>query len=85
MIDANALIGALPRMLSGDELMRALKVMPEYDPGVCDRDEAMRLMKLTAYGLTKITEAVYRDGGACADKAAYGFLDEIRELAGMCR
>ena len=40
---------------------------------------------LTAYGLTKITEAVYRDGGACADKAAYGFLDEIRELAGMCR
>ena len=34
MIDANALIGALPRMLSGDELMRALKVMPEYDPGV---------------------------------------------------
>jgi len=47
MIDANALIGALPRMLSGDELMRALKVMPEYDPGVCDRDEAMRLMKLS--------------------------------------
>lgn len=47
MIDANALIGALPRMLSGDELMRALKVMPEYDPGVCDRDEAVRLMKLS--------------------------------------
>lgn len=47
MIDANALIWALPRMLSGDELMRALKVMPEYDPGVCDRDEAMRLMKLS--------------------------------------
>ena len=44
MIDANALIGALPRMLSGDELMRALKVMPEYDPSVCDRDEAIRLM-----------------------------------------
>ena len=40
---------------------------------------------MTAYGLTKITEAVYRDDGACADKAAFGFLDEIRELAGMCR
>ena len=47
MIDANMLIGKLPRMLSGDELMRALRVIPEYDPDLCNQDEAMRLMKLS--------------------------------------
>ena len=47
MIDASALIGALPRMLSGEELMRALRCMPEYDPDVCNQDDATRLMRLS--------------------------------------
>ena len=34
-------------------------------------------------GMTKITEAVYRDGGAYAVEGTYGFLGEIRELAGI--
>ncbi len=65
MIDASALIGALPRMLSGEELMRALRCMPEYDPDVCNQDDATRLMRLSdlydIYLPSAMSVEVYRE------------------------
>lgn len=41
------IIDALPRMKSGNELMDELKVLPAYDPGICNADAPVRLMALS--------------------------------------
>lgn len=40
-------IHILPPMKSGNELLSALKVMPEYDRSICNAGAAVRLMALS--------------------------------------
>lgn len=40
-------IHILPPMKSGNELLSALKVLPEYDRSICDADAPIRLMALS--------------------------------------
>lgn len=41
------IIDTLPRMKSGNELMDELKILPAYDPGICNADAPVRLMALS--------------------------------------
>lgn len=41
------IIGALPHMKSGNELIDELKVLPAYDSGICNADAPVRLMALS--------------------------------------
>lgn len=41
------IIDALPRMKSGNDLMTALKILPEYNPEICNADAPVRLMALS--------------------------------------
>lgn len=47
MTNLSNIIDALPRMKSGNELIAELKILPEYDPGICNADAPARLMALS--------------------------------------
>ena len=47
MSDLSDVIHILPTMKSGDELLSALEVLPEYDAAICDADTPVRLMALS--------------------------------------
>lgn len=54
----NELISCLSRMLSGNELYNAMKVLPEYDPSIRNADPATRLIALSSiYGVYVPTTA----------------------------
>ena len=44
MGDLSDVIRILPPMKSGNELLSALEVLPEYDAAICDADAPVRLM-----------------------------------------
>ena len=46
-INLNALSLAMPRMLSGESLINAMSVLPEYDPSVIREDHTRRLLMLS--------------------------------------
>ena len=46
-MDNISLVKKLPPMLSGNELEKALTILPEYDPAIINANEAMRLIALT--------------------------------------
>ena len=46
-MDNMTLIKRLPPMLSGDELEKALSILPEYAPNIVNENEAMRLIALS--------------------------------------
>ena len=41
------IIHVLPRMKSGDDLIKALKILPEYNSEICNTDTSVRLMMLS--------------------------------------
>ena len=47
MSDLSDIIRILPPMKSGNELLSALKVLPEYNSFICDADASVRLMALS--------------------------------------
>lgn len=47
MTNLSNIIDDLPRMKSGDELIAELKILPEYNPGICNADAPVRLMALS--------------------------------------
>lgn len=47
MTNLSDIISVLPRMKSGDSLMNALEVLPEYNPEICNGDASVRLMALS--------------------------------------
>ena len=47
MITLPTIMNFLPPMKSGDELLSALEVLPEYDGSICDADAPVRLMALS--------------------------------------
>lgn len=47
MTDYSNIIGILPPMKSGKELISAMKILPEYDGSICDADAPARLMALS--------------------------------------
>ena len=47
MTNLSDIISVLPRMKSGDSLMNALKVLPEYNPEICSGDASVRLIALS--------------------------------------
>lgn len=47
MTNLSDIINALPRMKSGNELITALKILPEYTPEICAADTPLRLMALS--------------------------------------
>lgn len=47
MSNLSDIIRILPTMKSGDELLSALEVLPEYDSAICDADAPVRLMALS--------------------------------------
>ena len=47
MGDLSDVIRILPPMKSGNELLSALEVLPEYDAAICDADAPVRLMALS--------------------------------------
>ena len=47
MINLPTIINFLPPMKSGNELLSALEVLPEYDVAICDADAPVRLMALS--------------------------------------
>lgn len=47
MTNLSDMIYKLPHMKSGDELISALKVLPEYIPEICNADVPVRLMALS--------------------------------------
>lgn len=47
MTNLSDIINALPRMKSGNELIAALKILPEYTPEICAADTPVRLMALS--------------------------------------
>ena len=47
MSDLTDIIRILPPMKSGDKLLSALKVLPEYADAICDADTPVRLMALS--------------------------------------
>ena len=47
MSDLSDVIRILPTMKSGNELLSALEVLPEYDVAICDADAPVRLMALS--------------------------------------
>ena len=47
MLDINTLIDEIPEMLSGNELKKAMQVLPEYDESIRQESDAKRLMKLS--------------------------------------
>ena len=47
MSELSNIIRILPPMKSGNELLSALQVLPEYDDAICDADAPVRLMALS--------------------------------------
>lgn len=47
MTNLSDIINILPRMKSGNDLIKALEILPEYNPGVCNTDTSVRLMMLS--------------------------------------
>lgn len=47
MTNLSDIINALPRMKSGNELIAALEILPEYTPEICAADVPLRLMALS--------------------------------------
>lgn len=47
MTNLSDIINALPRMKSGDSLIAALEVLPEYNSEICNTDTSVRLMALS--------------------------------------
>lgn len=47
MTNLSDIINALPRMKSGNELISALEILPEYTPEICAADTPVRLMALS--------------------------------------
>lgn len=47
MRNLSNIIDDLPRMMSGNELISTLKILPEYNPGICSADAPLRLMALS--------------------------------------
>lgn len=47
MTNLSNIIDDLPRMMSGNELISTLKILPEYNPGICSADAPLRLMALS--------------------------------------
>lgn len=47
MANLSDIIRILPPMKSGNELLSALEVLPEYDSGICDANTPIRLMALS--------------------------------------
>lgn len=47
MTNLSDIITVLPRMKSGNALIRELEVLPEYNPEICDADVSVRLMALS--------------------------------------
>ena len=46
-MDNMSLIQKMPPMLSGSELEQALTILPEYDPAIVNKNDAIRLIALT--------------------------------------
>ena len=46
-MDNISLVKKLPPMLSGNELEKALTILPEYDPAIVNENDAIRLIALT--------------------------------------
>ena len=44
MTNLSDIVNVLPRMKSGDDLITALEVLPEYHPKICNTDVPLRLM-----------------------------------------
>ena len=63
MTDLSNIIDDLPRMKSGEKLIRALKILPEYNPGICNADAPVRLMALSdlyrIYILSQMSLEIY--------------------------
>ncbi|MCM0757746.1 TniB family NTP-binding protein [Sporomusa sphaeroides DSM 2875] len=47
MINLSDIINVLPSMKSGDDLITALEILPEYNPEICNTDASVRLMALS--------------------------------------
>ncbi len=47
MTNLSDIINTRPRMKSGDELISALEILPEYTPEICATDVPVRLMALS--------------------------------------
>lgn len=47
MTDYSNIIGILPPMKSGKELISEMRILPEYDESICDADAPARLMALS--------------------------------------
>ena len=47
MTNLSDIVNVLPRMKSGDDLITALEVLPEYNPKICNTDVPLRLMALS--------------------------------------
>jgi len=47
MTNLSDIINVLPRMKSGDDLIKALEVLPEYNPEIRNTDTSVRLMALS--------------------------------------
>ena len=47
MTNLSDIINVLPRMKSGDDLITALEVLPEYNPEIRNTDTSVRLMALS--------------------------------------
>ena len=47
MVDIQEIVNCFPQMKTGNELMSALEVLPEYDENICNANEATRLIALS--------------------------------------
>ena len=47
MASNNEIIGQLPKMLSGDELLACMRRLPNYDKSIRNADAPIRLMELS--------------------------------------
>lgn len=47
MTKLSDIVDLLPRMKSGDTLIKALEILPEYTPDICNADTPVRLMALS--------------------------------------
>lgn len=46
----NNIIDLLPKMIAGDDLKKALTIMPEYDKNICNQDTALSNLSIDEKG-----------------------------------
>ena len=77
MSDLSDVIHILPTMKSGNELLSALEVLPEYDTAICDADAPVRLMALSdlyrVYVDAVVAEEGYNTGNTTAESELQGY------------